>query len=153
VLTRLRILVHGGTHLLGSSNTDRQAKEICRRAECARTELIASNALATGIQYARLHTLVVYFFLARSLSLSLCLFLSLPSSPARRGGSRRLVQMRTRTVLITSNALAAEIYYTHLHTLGVWCQRAPMRFSAFCIDRAEHLKTQLRTVVYQYFDN
>jgi len=36
------------THLLGSCDPDRQAKEICRHAECARTALIASNALATG---------------------------------------------------------------------------------------------------------
>jgi len=96
-------------HLLGSSDTDRQAKEICRHAECARTALIASNALSTGILYVRLHILVVYFFLARFLFLSLSVFLSLPSSPARRGGSRRSVQMRARTVLITSNALAAGI--------------------------------------------
>ena len=32
----------------GSSFTDRQVKEICRRAECARTVLIASNVLAIG---------------------------------------------------------------------------------------------------------
>jgi len=102
----------------------------------ARTALIASNALATGSQYAPLHTLVIYFFLAHSFSLSLSLFLSLPSSPVRRGGSRSLVQMRARTVPITSNALATGIEYTHMHTLGVWCQRAPMRFPAFCIDRA-----------------
>ena len=100
-----------------------------------------------------MHTLVVYIYLARSLSPSHSLFLSLPSSPVRRGGSQCLVQMRARTVPITSNALAAGIEYTHLHTLGVWCQRALMRFPAFCIDRAEHLEMQLHTVVYQCFDN
>jgi len=97
------------THLLGSRDIGRQAKEISRRAECARTALIACHALATGSYYAHLHTLVIYFFLARSLSLSLSLFLSLPSSPARLGGCRRLVQMRARTVPIASNALAAGI--------------------------------------------
>ena len=97
------------THLLGSHDTGREAKEFCRRAECARTALIASNALATGSYYAHLHTLVIHFFLARSLSLLLSVFLSLPSSPARLGGCRRLVQMRARTVPIASNALAAGI--------------------------------------------
>jgi hypothetical protein len=37
------------THLMGSCDTHRQAKEICRRTECARTALIASDALAVGI--------------------------------------------------------------------------------------------------------
>jgi len=97
------------THLLGSRDTGRQAKEISRRADCARTTLIARNTLATGSYYAHLHTLVIYFFLARSLSLSLSLFLSLPSSPACFGGCRRLVQMRARTVSIANNALASGI--------------------------------------------
>jgi len=44
------------------------------RAECARTALIASNALATGSYYAHLHTLV-----SCSLSLSVTLSLSLSS--------------------------------------------------------------------------
>jgi len=105
------------TLLLGSSDTDRQAKEICCHSECARTVLIASNALATGVQYSHLHTLVVDFFLARSLSLLLSLFLSLASSPARRGGSQRLVQMRARTLLITSNALEQGF---NIHTCIHW---------------------------------
>ena len=47
-----------------------------------------------------MHNLGVYFFLARFLSLFL------PSSPpARRDGSRRLVQVRARTALLASNAL------------------------------------------------
>jgi len=58
------------THLLGSCDTDRKAKEICRRAESVRTALIASDALAIGFKYAHLNTFGVYFFLARSLSLS-----------------------------------------------------------------------------------
>jgi len=147
-VTCAHTLAHVGSwwhrfNLLGSCDTGRQAKEICRCAECARTALIASITLTTGSQYEHIHTLVLYFFLARSLSLSLSLLFSLPSSPVRHGphgGSRRLVQMHARTVWITSNALSVEIEYTHLHTVGVWCQRAPMRFPRFCIDRAEHLE-------------
>jgi len=42
------------THLLGSCHQQRQAKEICRCAECARTALIASYALAADVLYAHL---------------------------------------------------------------------------------------------------
>jgi len=59
--------------------------------------------------------------------------------------------MRARTALIASNALAAGVMYTHLHTLGVWWQRAPMLFPVFCFDRAEHFEIHLRTVVRQRF--
>jgi len=59
--------------------------------------------------------------------------------------------MRARTALIVSNALAAGVKYTHLHTLGVWWQRAPILFPVFCINRAEHLEMNLRTVVRQRF--
>ena len=84
------MLDHGGCtvhHLLGSCDTDRKTKEICCQLESVRTVLIASDALATGFKYVHLNTFGVYFFLARSLSLSLSP--SLPSSPVRCGGSWR----------------------------------------------------------------
>ena len=59
--------------------------------------------------------------------------------------------MRARTALIASNALVAGVKYTHLHTVGVWWQRAPILFPVFFIDRAEHLEIRLRTVVRQRF--
>jgi len=67
-----RIIVAPCTHLMGSCDTHRQAKEICRRAKCARTALMANDALAAGVQHANIHYLGVYFFLARSLSRCAC---------------------------------------------------------------------------------
>jgi len=108
------IIVAPCTHLLRSCDTDRQAKEICRRTECACTALIASDALATGLQYAHLHTLGVYFFLARSLclSLSLSLFFPLPSSPTRRGGSQRLVDVHTHCANCEQCTCSRGLVYT-----------------------------------------
>ena len=93
-----------------------------------------------------MHICIIWVFTSFSLDLSLFLSPSLPSSPPeRRDGSQRLVQMRAR------NALAAGVKYTHLHTLGIWWQRAPMRFPIFCINQVEHLEMHLRTVVGQRF--
>jgi len=60
------------THLLGSCHQQMQDNEICRCAECARTALIASYALATDFYYA--HSLTLRFG-------SIQLNLSLPPSP------------------------------------------------------------------------
>jgi len=43
------IIVAPCTHLAGSCDTHRQAKEICRLANCARTALMANDALAAGV--------------------------------------------------------------------------------------------------------
>ena len=56
------IIVAPCTHLMGSCDTNRLAKEICHRAKCARTALMAnSNALAAGVKYTHLHMLGVWW--------------------------------------------------------------------------------------------
>jgi hypothetical protein len=117
VLTHLRILDNGGTvhpphgllRYTQTSERNLSPHRVC--AHCAYCERCACSRYL----YAHMHNLGVYFFLARFLSLFL------PSSPpARRDGSQRLVQIRARTALLASNALAVGVKYTHLHTFGVW---------------------------------
>ena len=83
------MLVHGGTHLVGSSFTDRQAKEICRRASVRAPRLLRAMRLQ---QVFSMHICIIWVFTSFSLDLSLFLSPSLPSSPnARRDGSYHLV--------------------------------------------------------------
>jgi len=150
MLTRLRIFDNCGTvhppywflRYTQTSERNLSPRKVC--AHCAYGERCAcSRCLACTYTYSRC------LLLSRSI-----FFLFLPSSPpARRDGSRRLVQMRARTALIASNALAAGVKYTHLHTLGVWWQRVSMLFPVFCIDRAQHLEMHHRTVVRQRIIN
>ena len=109
VFTHLRILDNGGTAI----HTDKRKKSVA--AQSVRALRLLRAMRSSRYLYAHMHNLGVYFFLARFLSLFL------PSSPpARRDGSWRLVQIRVRTALLASNALAVGVKYTHLHTLGVW---------------------------------
>jgi len=119
------------THLLGSCHQQRQDKEICCSAECARTALIASYALATDFEYA--HSLTLNFG-------SIQLTLSLPPSPTPWWVLALITDARAHCDTCEQCVCSRSLVYALSYVVCLLALFAHLRFPAFCINPLEHLE-------------